>query len=285
MRGVDYRIDAAQSWHASRRPTKPPPEAPDANACREALTELSEEIADWQERLYAEAQQALLVIFQGLDASGKDSTIRSVFRRVSPAGCPVTSFKEPSREELLHDFLWRSNDHLPARGEIAVFNRSYYESVLTVRVHPELLQAEGQKLHRGLWAQRLEAICAHEQHLHHQGTRVIKFWLHVSKSEQLRRIRSRLDNPDKHWKFSCSDIHELAFRRAYLQAYEAAIRTTTTAQSPWYVVPADSKPYLQLCVAEALLQHLREMNPRYPKLSRAREAELSRLRKQLERLR
>jgi PPK2 family polyphosphate:nucleotide phosphotransferase len=207
-------------------------------------------------------------VLQGLDASGKDSTIKHVMSGVNPQGVTVTPFKQPSRLELAHDFLWRAQVAVPSRGHIGLFNRSHYEEVLVVRVHPELLADEGADPARAkrpkFWAQRFEDIAGWERHLTRTGTRVIKFFLHVSESEQVQRFLARAERPEKHWKFSPSDVREHAYWSDYQRAYEEVLQTTSTRDEPWYVVPADHKWFLRTVVAAIIAEHLADMDPRYP---------------------
>ena len=226
-------------------------------------------LADLQERLYAERRRALLVLLQGLDASGKDSTIKHVMSGVDPQGLSVTPFKAPTATELEHDFLWRAQVALPARGHIGVFNRSHYEDVLVVRVHPDLLAAQGldpaAARDEAFWRRRYEDIATWERHLTRSGTRVVKFFLNVSKAEQRRRFLARAEKERKHWKFSAGDIRERRHWDAYQAAYEAALQATSTAEEPWYVVPADHKWLLRTAVAAIVVHHLEAMDPRFPR--------------------
>ncbi|GAB4060770.1 ADP-polyphosphate phosphotransferase [Uliginosibacterium sediminicola] len=238
-----------------------------------------------QQLLYASDQHALLVIFQAMDAAGKDGVIRHVLSGINPQGCQVFSFKHPSLEELDHDFLWRSMRSLPERGRIGVFNRSYYEEVLIVRVHPEILQAQrlpdAQKHAKDIWRERFRSIRDFEQHLHANGTQIIKFFLHLSKEEQRQRFIARIDEAEKNWKFSQADIVERRFWDQYMHAYEEALTATSTEQSPWYVVPADDKQSARLIVARILLSHFKSLQLAYPKTTAARRKELLQIRAQL----
>ena len=224
-----------------------------------------------QERLYAERGNALLVVLQAMDAAGKDGTIEHVMSGVNPQGVRVTSFKQPSSLELSHDILWRHALALPALGEIGIFNRSHYEDVLVVRVHPEYLAGRGIDPARGaddaLWNERLEDIAAWERHLTHSGTRVVKFFLHVSREEQRERFLARAEEQDKHWKFSAGDVAERAHWDAYQHAYEEALRATSTAEAPWYVIPADHKWLMRTAVASILVHHLEDLDPQFPEPS------------------
>jgi PPK2 family polyphosphate:nucleotide phosphotransferase len=237
-----------------------------------------ERLADLQDRLYAEGRSALLVILQGLDASGKDGTIKHVMSGVNPQSVTVTAFKQPTDAELAHDFLWRTQVALPPRGRMGVFNRSHYEEVLVVRVHPELLTGQGiDPAHAerpAFWQERFEDIASWERHLTRAGTRVVKFFLHVSKAEQRRRFLARFEDPDKHWKFSAADVGEHSYWDAYQRAYQAALSATSTPQEPWYVIPADHKWFLRTAVASIIVEHLSDMDPQYPQPSEEQLAEM-----------
>ena len=232
-----------------------------------------ERLTELQERLFAERTRALLVVLQGLDASGKDGTIAHVMRAVNPQAVSVSSFKQPTPTELAHDFLWRVEQALPPRGHIGVFNRSHYEEVVVVRVHPAHLAAQaiepGRAAHREFWEQRFEDIVAWERHLARDGTRIIKLFLHVSKEEQRRRFLARAEEEHKMWKFSAGDVAERAHWDHYQRAYDEALRATSTAEAPWYVIPADHKWFLRTAVAAIIADHLTAMDPRYPKPSAA----------------
>lgn len=261
--------------------TTPPKDAPDTDELREELTRLVEELSDLQRNLYAEDRRAMLAVFQALDAAGKDGTIRAVTTGVSPAGFQVHSFRRPSTEELDHDFLWRTSRRLPERGRIGIFNRSYYEEVLVVRVHPELLDAQripDDASDGELWDQRFESIRDHELHLARNGTAIVKFWLHVSGEEQRERFLSRIDEPEKNWKFSEADVREREYRLAYLEAYEAALRATSRPWAPWYAIPADDKPYMRWCVADIMVRSLRTMSPHPPAVDGEQLERLARMR-------
>jgi PPK2 family polyphosphate:nucleotide phosphotransferase len=243
-------------------------------------------LAELQEKLYAQNEWAMLCVLQAIDAAGKDSTIKHVMSGVNPQGVQVTSFKAPGPEELAHDFLWRANRALPARGHIGIFNRSHYEEVLVVRVHPEFLARQHlPKVLTGkrVWEQRLEAIAAFEHHLARQGTVVLKFFLNLSKQEQRRRFLDRLNEKDKHWKFSANDLAERAFWDDYQHAYQAAIATTATAHAPWFVVPADHKWFTRLIVVAALIETLEALDLKPPEPSAQQQAELEAARQKLER--
>ena len=234
---------------------------------------------------YASNRYAVLLIFQGMDAAGKDGAIRHVMSGVNPQGCQVFSFKQPSAEELEHDFLWRTTRRLPERGRIGIFNRSYYEEVLIVRVHPEMLRSQGLPDglldEKAIWNDRYRSIVDLEAHLHRNGTRIIKFFLHQSKDEQRKRFLERIDDPDKNWKFSLADIEERKLWNDYMQAYEACLSATSTAYAPWYVVPADDKKNARLIVSQIILDTMKELGMSYPTVDKARVEELQDIRKEL----
>ena len=228
-----------------------------------------------QKALYADDRHALLLVFQAMDAGGKDSTIRAVMEGINPAGCQVFSFKKPTSRDLDHDFLWRTCYSLPERGRIGIFNRSHYEEVLAVRVHPEILHA--QKLPNSIdldtiWEERFESIRSLEKHLARNGTMIVKFWLNVSKQEQKARFLSRLDVPEKQWKFNAKDVHERGFWDDYMAAYEDALNASSRPWAPWYAVPADSKPYARACVAEIIVEALASIGLEYPQPTAADRA-------------
>ena len=248
------------------------------------LAQLGARMAELQDQLYAQDRWSLLLVFQAMDAAGKDGTIRHVLSGLNPQGCQVHSFKAPSDEELDHDFLWRCATRLPERGRIGVFNRSHYEEVLVVRVHPAIL--EDQKLPpalvtKSIWEERLEDLAAFERHLARNGTAILKFFLHVSRDEQKKRFLERLDEPEKNWKFSVHDVEERAHWKAYQSAYEDAIRATATAHAPWYVVPADKKWVTRTVVAAAIVARLEELGLAYPKVDSRAKAELDAARAKL----
>lgn len=258
------------SFRVSSTPTTPPSGAPKKSEAKERLQELVAELKELQHVLYAHDRRSMLVVFQALDAAGKDGTIRAVLSGVNPAGVQVHSFKTPSAKELDHDFLWRTAVALPERGTIGIFNRSYYEEVLVVRVHPEYL--ERQQLHyvpenlADLWAERYDSIRNHEQHLARNGTVVLKFWLNISKDEQKKRFLERLDKPHKNWKFNAGDVVERAHWAEYMSAYQDALNATSRPWAPWYAIPADDKPYMRLQVAEIMVATLKRMGLEYPKV-------------------
>lgn len=265
--------------------TAPPKSAPDKKDLKKRLDELTEELDELQRRFYAHDRRALLLIFQAMDAAGKDSTIRAVMSAVDPAGCHVHAFKKPSQDELQHDFLWRTTVRLPSRGMIGIFNRSYYEEVLAVRVHPEYLEAQHlpEVPHNGdIWEQRLKSIRDHERHLARNGTVIIKFWLNISREEQRQRFLSRLQEAEKHWKFSEQDVEERKHWDEYMHAYEAAINATARTWAPWYAIPADDKPYMRVCVAEIIIDTLKRMNLDYPSIDAETLQRFKVLEKQLE---
>jgi len=244
-----------------------------AEILREGVAKLS----DYQDRLYAQNNWGVLLIFQAMDAAGKDSTIKHVMSGVNPQGCQVYSFKIPSSEELNHDFLWRTTKSLPERGRIGIFNRSYYEEVLVVRVHPEFLQTQripSELITKKIWKQRYDSINTFEKHLSRNGFVIRKFFLYVSRKEQKKRFLSRLDEPDKNWKFSLGDVHEREHWNDYMNAYEDLIRHTSKSYAPWYVVPADNKWYTRLVVAAVVADTLKSLEVDYPKIDRAKRKEL-----------
>ncbi len=279
-----YLVPEDGSFRIADAPTRPPQDAPDKKTCRKRLARCIKELYELQRKLYADDRWAVLLVFQALDAAGKDGTIRAVMTGVNPAGCQVFSFKAPSREELDHDFLWRTTRRLPERGRFGIFNRSYYEEVLVVRVHPEFL--DGQRLpdldRKALWKQRYESIRDHEKHLARNGMLVLKFWLNVSKPEQRRRFLSRIDEAKKNWKFSPADVHERRFWDDYMEAYEEALNATSRPWAPWYAIPADDKPWMRLCVAELLVESLRGLGLEYPDVAAEEHARFEAMRRELE---
>jgi PPK2 family polyphosphate:nucleotide phosphotransferase len=283
--GSPYRVPFDGSFRLKDAPTRPLDDKSTKQDRKQALVVEIEALQGLQDRLYAQNNIALLLVFQAMDAAGKDGTIRAVMSGVNPAGCQVYSFKRPSEEELDHDFLWRTARRLPERGRIGIFNRSYYEEVLIARVHPELLDHQRlpwrpERL-KDVWTERLESIAAHEQHLARSGTVIVKFWLNVSEKEQKERLLARLDDPDRHWKFSAQDIDERLLWDKYMDAYEAALRATSRPWAPWYAVPADSKSSMRLIVADIVRRTLERINPQYPTVSDEEVAILTRLRERL----
>jgi PPK2 family polyphosphate:nucleotide phosphotransferase len=250
----------------------------DKTRAKEALQNGVEALAELQGKLYAQDRWSVLLVFQAMDAAGKDGTIKHVMSGINPQGCQVSSFKGPTSEDLDHDYLWRCQKRLPERGRIGIFNRSYYEETLVVRVHPEFLA--GQKLPekcvtKHIWDERFQDIRAFERYLHRNGTIVLKFFLHVSKEEQQKRFLERIDLPEKNWKFSANDAKERGFWDEYMKAYETAIRETATKDSPWYVVPANNKWFTRLVVAAAVIDALASLDLHYPKVSAEKLAELA----------
>jgi len=245
---------------------------------KELLRRHMEKLSSLQQLHYATNRHALLLIFQGMDSAGKDGAIRHVMSGVNPEGCEVFSFKQPSAEELEHDFLWRTTCRLPERGKIGIFNRSYYEEVLIVRVHPELLRSQGLleelRNERNIWEQRYDSIVDLEKHLHRNGTQTVKIFLHLSYEEQRKRFLARIDEPDKNWKFSAADIHERKYWKHYMKAYEECLHATSTHHAPGYVVPADDKENARLIVSQIVLDALGELKMAYPKTTRKRHLEL-----------
>jgi len=266
-------------------PTKLKPFCKSKEHYKKLLEEQIEALSALQQLHYASHRYAMLLIFQGMDASGKDGAIQHVMTGINPQGCEVFSFKQPTADELDHDFLWRTNRHLPERGRIGIFNRSYYEEVLVVRVHPEILRNQGlpEELRdqKGIWKERYRSITDLEQHLHRNGTRVIKFFLHLSKDEQRKRFLARIDEPDKNWKFSLADIHERKYWRDYMHAFEDCLNATSTDEAPWFVVPADDKENARLIVSQILMDALDDLKMAYPKTTAKRRRELKLIRKEL----
>jgi PPK2 family polyphosphate:nucleotide phosphotransferase len=257
----------------------------DKDEARRLLGVGVESLAELQGKLYAEDRWALLLIFQAMDAAGKDSTIGHVMSGVNPQGCEVFSFKEPSPEELDHDFLWRASQRLPERGRIGIFNRSHYEEVLIVRVHPEILAGEkipDALVTKRIWEERYEDINAFERHLARNGTAILKFFLNVSKKEQKKRFLARLDDPEKNWKFNLADVQERALWGDYMDAYEEMIRATSTEWAPWYVVPADQKWFTRIVVAGAIVDTLERLGVDYPKVDPAAKRRLAQARRELQ---
>ena len=266
------------SFKLSKTPTGPPEKAPGKKKAKKLLQEKIDELRALQRVLYASDHHSVLLIFQAMDAAGKDGTIRAVMSGVNPAGCQVYSFKQPSSEELDHDFLWRTAKCLPERGRIGIFNRSYYEEVLVGRVHPGILDNQRLPFRPDsldeLFDQRLESIRDHEKHLARNGTVIVKFWLNVSRDEQKARFLKRIDDPSRNWKFAMSDVKERGHWDAYMDAYQDALNETSRPWAPWYAIPADNKPYMRLRVAEILVDTLRSLPINYPTLG---DDELSKL--------
>jgi len=253
---------------------------------RNLLEEHVSDLSSLQQLHYASNRYALLLIFQGMDGAGKDGAIRHVMSGVNPEGCEVFSFKQPSVEELEHDFLWRTTCRLPERGRIGIFNRSYYEEVLVVRVHPEILRSQGlsEELRdeKTIWQERYRSIVDLEGHLHRNGTKIVKIFLHLSEDEQRKRFVARIDEPDKNWKFSLADIHERKYWKHYMEVYGDCLKATSTHHAPWYVVPADDKDNARLIVSRIVLDALEGLKMAYPKTTPKRKAELQSIRKHLQ---
>jgi PPK2 family polyphosphate:nucleotide phosphotransferase len=245
------------------------------------LRQSTEWLAEEQDMLYAQDRWSLLLVFQAMDAAGKDSTIKYVMSGVNPQGCQVFSFKQPSQEDLNHDFMWRYSKCLPERGRIGIFNRSYYEEVLIVRVHEEILKKQKipqARIGKRIWEERLADIAHFEDYLTRQGVIILKFFLHVSREEQKKRFMKRLDTPEKNWKFSASDVHERKFWGDYMRAYEEAIRATASKHAPWFVVPADNKWFTRLVVADAIVEAVERLDLTYPKVDAEKKKELATMR-------
>jgi PPK2 family polyphosphate:nucleotide phosphotransferase len=278
-----YLVPEDNSFRYAQASTQPPKSASSKKSCEKRLQKFIIDLDELQRRLYAHDKYALLLIFQAMDAAGKDGTIRAVMQGVDPTGCQVFSFKQPSHLELDHDFLWRTTCRLPERGRIGIFNRSYYEEVLIVRVHPEYLKTQKlpMPVKPTIWDERHESIRNHELHLARSGTIILKFWLHVSKNEQRRRLLARLNEPEKHWKFSPQDLKERKLWKRYMAAYESTVNATSRPWAPWYVIPADDKPFMRMCVAEIITQTLKCLRLRYPTVSRAKRQAFVKFRKQL----
>jgi PPK2 family polyphosphate:nucleotide phosphotransferase len=280
-----YRVHPREELKLGDRPTVIKPFCKSKKQYHKVLGEHVEELSSLQQLHYASHRYALLLIFQGMDAAGKDGAIRHVMSGVNPEGCEVYSFKQPSAEELEHDFLWRTTCRLPERGRIGIFNRSYYEEVLVTRVHPELLvreeltaELQGDK---DLWRDRYQSIGDLEKHLHNNGTHIVKIFLHLSKEEQRKRFLERIDEADKNWKFSLADIHERKYWKKYIVAFEECLNATSTTESPWFVVPADDKDNARLIVSRIVMDALINLKMAYPKATAKRKAELQAIRKLL----
>jgi PPK2 family polyphosphate:nucleotide phosphotransferase len=281
----DFRVRPGQKVQLGEWPTVVKPYCKSKKDYRTLLEKHVEDLSSLQNLHYASNRYALLLILQGMDAAGKDGVIRHVMSGVNPQGCQVSSFKQPSPDELEHDFLWRTTCRLPERGQIGIFNRSYYEEVLIVRVHPEILRGQGlsEELRGGrtIWEERYRSIAGLEEHLHRNGTRIVKVFLHLSKEEQRKRFLERIDDPDKNWKFSLADIHERKYWKHYMRAYEACLRATSSHHAPWYVVPADDKENARLIVSQIVLDALNELKMPYPHTTAKRRRELESIRKLL----
>ncbi len=285
IKSKDFRVMPGEKLKLSDRPTLIEPFCKSKKRYQELLEEHIKKLSELQRLHYASDRYALLLIFQGMDSAGKDGAVRHVMSGVNPQGCEVFSFKQPSAEELEHDFLWRTTCRLPERGRIGIFNRSYYEEVLVVRVHPEILASQrlSEELRddKTFWKDRYRSIVDLERHLFHNGTRTIKIFLHLSKEEQRKRFLERIDEPDKNWKFSLADIHERKYWTKYMTAYEECLSATSTHHAPWYVVPADDKENARLIVSRIVLDAMGELKMAYPKTTSKREQELKAIRKVL----
>ena len=281
----DFRVAQGKQVKLDKWPTRVKPVYKSEKQYKALLEKHVEELSAQQQIHYASNQYAVLLIFQAMDAAGKDGAIRHVMSGVNPQGCQVFSFKHPSAIELEHDFLWRTTQALPERGRIGIFNRSYYEEVLIVRVHPEILQAENipDRLlnEQTFWPDRYRSIVDMEEHLHRNGTRIIKFFLHLSEEEQRKRFLDRIDDPDKNWKFSQADMQERQFWSQYMLAYEECLTATSTANAPWYVVPADDKENARLIISQIVLDTFKSLQLAYPEPSAEHRRELQAIRKQL----
>jgi len=281
----DYRVREGERVKLHKWPTKVEAAYKSKEHYEDLLATHVQQLSTLQQLFYAYDRYAVLLIFQAMDAAGKDGVIKHVMSGVNPQGCQVFSYKHPSGAELQHDFLWRTTRDLPERGRIGIFNRSYYEEVLIVRVHPEILRSEGLPDHAArepaVWRYRYRSIVGLERHLHVNGTRVIKFHLHLSKEEQRKRFLERIDDPEKNWKFSLADIEERRYWKQYRKAYEECLSATSTDHSPWYVVPADDKRNARLIVSTIIVDTFKSLDMAYPKASPQRRRELQAIRKQL----
>jgi PPK2 family polyphosphate:nucleotide phosphotransferase len=281
----EFRVLPGKRFKLNDRPTAVKPFYQSKKDYQAILQEHVQELGSLQQLHYASNRYALLLIFQGMDSAGKDGAIRHVMSGVDPAGCEVSSFKQPSAQELQHDFLWRTTCRLPERGRIGIFNRSYYEEVLVVRVHPEILRNQGLPKElldeKSIWKERYRSIVELESHLYRNATRTIKIFLNLSKGEQKKRFLARIDEPEKNWKFSLADIHERKYWKQYMEAYEECLHATSTHEAPWYAVPADDKENARLIIARILLDTLKSLKMATPKTTPKRRQELQAIRKQL----
>jgi PPK2 family polyphosphate:nucleotide phosphotransferase len=280
-----FRVRENKALHLKDWPSRIEPLQPSKESYKEAHAKYLDELQSLQNVLYAHNRYALLLIFQAMDAAGKDSAIKHVMSGVNPQGCQVYSFKHPSVQELDHDFLWRTTACLPERGRIGIFNRSYYEEVLIVRVHPEILEAENlpeELVDKKIWKHRYDSIRNLEEHLERNGTVILKFFLHISKEEQRKRFLKRLDDPEKNWKFNIGDIEERKHWNSYIEAYEECLRATSTEKAPWYVVPADNKPDARLIISRVIINKMKSLKMTYPRPSKAHLEELETIRRLLE---
>jgi PPK2 family polyphosphate:nucleotide phosphotransferase len=279
----DFRVHSDESVTLKKRPTSVEPFYKSKEQYQELLEDHVTKLSTLQGMLYANNYHSLLLIFQAMDAAGKDGAIKHVMSGINPQGCEVFSFKHPSEEELRHDFLWRCTCRLPERGRIGIFNRSYYEEVLIARVHPEILHAEDlpELDEKTIWHDRYRSIQNLEEHLYKNGTRFIKFFLHISKDEQRKRFLERIDDPHKNWKFGADDIAERNFWKEYMDAYEKCLGATSSKQAPWYIVPADDKKNARLIISQVVLDTLGELKLKYPGTTEERRKELLEIRKKL----
>jgi PPK2 family polyphosphate:nucleotide phosphotransferase len=281
----EFRVRPDKRVDLGKWPTLVKPLYPSQEQCQTALSDCIQQLSKQQNLLYASDTWSMLLIFQAMDAAGKDSMIKHVMSGINPQGCQVVSFKHPSAEDLDHDFLWNPARKLPERGHIGIFNRSYYEEVLIVRVHRDVLKAERLPPelmdHDSIWRDRYRSIVNLEKHLHRNGTRIIKFFLHLSKEEQRKRFLKRIDDPEKNWKFSLDDVAERKYWAQYMKAYEACLGATSTRTAPWYIVPADDKENARLIVSRIILDAFEDMKLKYPKTTPARLREMESIRKQL----
>ena len=285
IKSKDFRVRHEEKVKLRKWPTSVKPICKSKKQYQKLLEKHVEELSSLQQLHYASDRYALLLIFQGIDSAGKDGAIRHVMSGVNPEGCEVFSFKQPSADELKHDFLWRTTCRLPERGRIGIFNRSYYEEVLVVRVHPEILRNQGlpEELRdeKTIWQERYRSIVNLEDHLYRNGTRIVKIFLHLSKNEQRRRFLERIDEPDKNWKFSLADIHERKYWKDYVNAYEDCLSATSTRDAPWYVVPADDKENARLIISRIVIDALNQLKIAYPRTTPKRRRELKSIGKQL----
>jgi PPK2 family polyphosphate:nucleotide phosphotransferase len=285
IKSTDFRVNEGSKVDLRKWPTRVRPSYKTSRQYKDLLAAHVRDLSAQQELLYASNSYALLLIFQAMDAAGKDGAIEHVMSGVNPQGCQVFSFKHPSAEELKHDFLWRTTRALPARGQIGIFNRSYFEEVLITRVHPEILRAEGLPSElmdeKTLWHDRYRSILDLERHLDRNGTKIVKFFLHLSKEEQRKRFLDRIETPGKNWKFSAADLQERQYWKQYMKAYEKCLGATSTRRAPWYIVPADDKLNARLIVSRIVLDVVEALQLSYPRTSAARRRELRSLRKQL----
>jgi PPK2 family polyphosphate:nucleotide phosphotransferase len=281
----DFRVKPGEKIKLHKLPTQVKSVYDSKKEYKKLLEEQVDKLSELQRVHYASGRYALLLIFQAMDAAGKDGVIRHVMSGINPQGCQVFSFKQPSAEELQHDFLWRTTRRLPERGRIGIFNRSYYEEVLIVRVHPELLRGQGVPAElldeKTIWEERYRSIVNLEAHLHRNGTRIVKFFLHLSKAEQKKRFLARIDDPDKNWKFSMADVEERKHWKEYMESYEDCLNATSTHHAPWYVVPADDKESARLIVSQVILDAFKDLKMNYPETTAEHRKELKVIREKL----